>query len=216
MTTARRLYAGAKFADGTQIYSGFEPGSELLWGAMIEGPEPLFINNDFFKYIAFDDPEWDWRTFDLEVDTLRTDARLGSVINSISPDLKAFKKAGGKLLVYQSWNETWVPPRTITAYHDKVSEAMGGEEKIDDFFRLFVVPDMGMCPSMYPGTFNAMDALQKWREEGIAPDHIKASYSDGPRVYKTRPVCEYPEVAIYNGEGDPNKADNFRCGEPTW
>ena len=43
------IYAGAKFADSTQIYSGFEPGSELLWNAMIAGPEPLFINNDFFK-----------------------------------------------------------------------------------------------------------------------------------------------------------------------
>jgi feruloyl esterase len=59
--TARRIYTGAKFADGTQIYSGFEPGSELRWGAMIAGPEPLFINNDFFKFIAFEDPNWDWR-----------------------------------------------------------------------------------------------------------------------------------------------------------
>jgi feruloyl esterase len=61
-----------------------------------------------------------------------------------------------------------------------------------------------------------MGALQKWREEGVAPDQITASYSDGPRVYKTRPVCEYPEVAIYNGEGDPSKAENFHCGKPTW
>jgi feruloyl esterase len=216
VNTARRLYTGARFEDGTQIYSGFEPGSELLWGAMIAGPEPLFINNDFFRYIAFEDPEWDWRTFDLEVDTRRIDARLGPIINSISPDLKAFKESGGKLLIYQTWNETWVPPRTITQYHDKVAETMGGEEAIDDFFRLFVVPDFGMCPAMFPGTFAAMDALKKWREEGIAPDQITASYTDGPRVYKTRPVCEYPEVAIYKGEGDPNKAENFRCGEPTW
>jgi feruloyl esterase len=216
VNTARRLYAGARFEDGTQIYSGFEPGSELLWGAMIAGPEPLFINNDFFRYIAFEDPEWDWRTFDLEVDTRRIDARLGPIINSISPDLAAFKENGGKLLIYQSWNETWVPPRTITQYHDKVSETMGGEEAIDDFFRLFLVPDIGMCPAMFPGTFAAMDALQKWREEGVAPHQITASYTDGPRVYRTRPVCEYPEVAIYKGEGDPNKAENFRCGEPTW
>jgi feruloyl esterase len=216
VNTARRLYAGAKLADGTQIYSGFEPGSELLWGAMIQGPEALFINNDYFRYMAFEDPNWDFRTFDLEADTRRTDARLGPIINSISPDLKAFKEAGGKLLVYQSWDETWVPPRTITEYHDKVAETMGGEEKIDDFFRLFVVPDMGMCPAAFPGVFNAMGALQKWREEGVPPDQITASYSDGPRVYKTRPVCEYPEVAIYNGEGDPSKAENFHCGEPTW
>jgi feruloyl esterase len=216
VNTSRRLYAGARFADGTQIYSGFEPGSELLWGAMIEGPEPLFINNDFFRYIAFEDPEWDYRTFDLEVDTRRIDSRLGPVINSISTDLKAFKEHGGKLLVYTSWNETWVLPRTITTYYNDVVKTMGGERKTRDFFRLFMVPDFGMCPAMFPGTFDAMGALQKWREEGIAPDHIQANYSNVGHVYKTRPVCAYPEVAIYKGEGDINKAENYRCGKPTW
>jgi feruloyl esterase len=214
--TARRLYGGATFADGTQIYSGFEPGSELLWGAMIAGPEPLFINNDFFKYIVFEDPDWDFRTFDVEADTRRTDERLGLLINSINPDLTAFKESGGKLLVYQSWNETWVLPRTITTYYDKVLETMGGEGETKDFFRLFMVPDMGMCPGSFADTFNAMGALQKWTEEGIEPDQITASYNDGPRVYKTRPVCAYPEVAIYKGEGDPAKAENFNCGLPTW
>ncbi len=214
--TARRLYTGAQFADGTQIYSGFEPGSELLWGAMIAGPEPLYINNGFFKYIVFEDPEWDFRTFDVNADTRRTDERLGSMINSIDPDLSAFREKGGKLLLYQSWNETWVPPRTITGYYKQVTETMGGADETKDFFRLFMVPDMGMCPGGVPGTFDALDALQKWTEEGIAPDRIKAFYRDGTRVYKTRPVCAYPDVAIYQGEGDPNKAENFSCGQADW
>lgn len=79
--TARRIYAAPKSADGTPIYSGFRPGSELLWEAMIKGPEPLFINNDFFRYIAFDDPNWDFRAFDVDADTRKIDERLGSVIN---------------------------------------------------------------------------------------------------------------------------------------
>jgi feruloyl esterase len=216
VNTARRLYAGAKFADGTPIYSGFEPGSELRWGAMIAGPEPLFINNDFFKYIAFEDPSWDFHTFDVELDTRRTDARLGTIINSISPDLKAFKARGGKLLVYQSWNETWVPPRTITEYFNRVVAATGGEKETGDFFRLFMVPDMGMCPGGNPAAFDIFGALQQWREKGIAPDQIKASYSDGKRIYKTRPVCPYPRVALYKGSGDTNDAANFSCGLPTW
>ena len=214
--TARRLYAGAKFADGTQIYSGFEPGSELLWGAMIEGPDPLFINNDFFKYIAFEDPEWDWRTFDLEVDTRRTDEKLAHIINSTETDLSDFKAAGGKLIIYQSWNETWVPPRTITVYHDDVQETMGGPSETRDFFRLFVVPDAPMCPGSNPAVFDIMGALQRWVEEGTAPDQVTMSYSDRGRVYKTHPVCVYPEVAIYKGEGDINDASSFTCGTPTW
>jgi feruloyl esterase len=214
--TARRIYAGAKFADGTQIYSGFEPGSELVWNAMIAGPEPLFINNDFFKYIAFENPDWDFRTFDVDADTRRIDARLGPIINTLQTDLRAFKARGGKLLMYQAWNETWVPPRMATEYYKSVVKTMGGEDKTRDFFRLFVVPDFGMCAGMSTSTFNSLGAVQKWREEGIAPDQIKATYSDRGRVYRTRPVCAYPQAAIYRGSGDTTDAANFRCGNPTW
>ncbi len=231
--TARRIYAGAKFNDGTQIYSGFEPGSELLWEAMIKGPEPLFINNDFFKYIAFENPNWDFRTFDVDKDTRKIDERLGPVLNHTQADLSAFKKRGGKLILYQGWNETWVPPRTATTYYDSVVKTMGGEKQTADFFRLFIVPDYGMCAAMFPGTFDALGAVQKWVEEGVAPNQIKAAYGDQgaqfreragmqdtpqskSRVLKTRPVCPYPQVAIYQGSGDTNDAANFKCGKPTW
>jgi feruloyl esterase len=231
--TARLIYAGAKFSDGTQIYSGFEPGSELLWEAMIKGPEPLFINNDFFRYIAFEDPNWDFRTFDVDADTRKIDKRLGPVMNHTQTDLKAFKARGGKLILYQGWNETWVPPRTATTYYDGVVKTMGGENKTKDFFRLFIIPDYGMCAAMFPGTFDALGAVQRWVEEGVAPDHIKTTYveqgrqfreragmQDTPesksRVLKTRPVCPYPEVAIYKGSGDTSDAANFKCGKPAW
>lgn len=214
--TARRIYAGAKFADGTQIYSGFEPGSELVWEMMIGGPEPLVINNGFFKYIAFENPDWDFRTFDVDADTRKIDARLGPIMNHTQTDLGAFKKSGGKLIMYQDWNETWVPPRTATTYYDGVVKTMGGEGKTRDFFRLFMIPDYGMCAEMFPGTFDALEAVQKWVEEGIAPDQIKAAYPKRGKVSKTRPVCTYPEVAIYRGSGDTNDAVNFKCGKPTW
>lgn len=214
--TARRIYAGAKFADGTQIYSGFEPGSELVWNAMIAGPEPLFINNGFFKFMAFQDPDWDFKTFDIDLDTRKIDARLGPVINTTQTDLKAFKAHGGKLLMYQDWNETWVPPRTATTYYNSVVATMGGENQTKDFFRLFMIPDFGMCAGMSQGTFDALGAVQKWREQGIAPDQIKATYSDRGRVYKARPVCPYPQGAIYNGSGETTDAANFHCGTPTW
>jgi feruloyl esterase len=69
---------------------------------------------------------------------------------------------------------------------------------------------------MVPGFFDTLGAVQKWREEGIAPEQIKASYADRGRVFKTRPVCPYPQVAIYSGSGDTIDAANFHCGTPTW
>ena len=213
--TVRRLYAGAKFADGTQIYSGFEPGSELLWNALIAGPEPLNINNDFFRYIAFENPDWDFRTFDAQADTRDIEARLGPVIDSTETDLTAFKKHGGKLLMYQAWNETWIPPRMATVYYNGVVKTMGGENPTKDFFRLFMVPDFGMCPGSQ-GAFEALDIVRQWREDGVAPDRITATYKDGGKEYKTRPVCPYPQAAIYKGGGDTNDAASFQCGIPEW
>ena len=90
-----------------------------------------------------------------------------------------------------------------------------------------------MCAAMFPGAFDALGAVQKWIKEGIAPDQIKTTYGtqgrqfreragmqDTPQskipVIKTRPVCPYPQVAIFQGSGDTNDAANFKCGNPTW
>jgi feruloyl esterase len=80
-----------------------------------------------------------------------------------------------------------------------------------------MAPDMGMR-SGNPSTFDALGAVQRWREKDIAPDQISASYRDRERfkVYKILPVCPYPQVAIYKGSGDTTNAANFRCGIPTW
>ena len=213
--TVRQLYAGAQFADGTRIYSGFERGSELLWGRLLAGPEPLDINNDFFRYIAFENPNWNFRDFDVDRDARDIDERLGAIINSTETNLTVFKKNGGKLLMYQSWNETWIPPRKLTEYYNDVVKTMGGENQTKDFARLFMVPDVGMCPADN-GLFDALDVLRKWREDGTAPDRITATYKDRGTVYKTRPVCPYPQAAIYKGDGDINDAANFECGIPDW
>jgi feruloyl esterase len=101
-------------------------------------------------------------------------------------------------------------------YYNNVVKTMGGEKRTKDFFRLFMVPDFGMCAAMFPGTFDALGAVQQWREEGIPPDQIEISYHDSGKVYKRRPVCPYPQTAIYKGSGAIDDAANFRCGTPDW
>jgi len=215
--TARRIYAGAKFADGTSIYSGLEPGSELRWGEMTRGPGPLEINNGFFKYFVFEDPDWDFRTFDVEIHTRLAEAKLGQALDAADPDLRPFRDRGGKLLLYQSWNETWVPPRMLTNYYDQVVEELGGLDKTEGFMRLFMVPGMGMCPGFSNAEdFNVLAALQKWVEENKAPEQITAQYRNQDRIYRTRPVCPWPQAALYKGTGNTDEADNFTCGIPDW
>ena len=51
-------------------------------------------------------------------------------------------------------------------------------------------------------------------ELGQAPDMIFAAHVAGNRVEMTRPLCPYPELAVYKGSGSTNDADNFACKMP--
>ena len=217
--TAKLVYAGPKFSDGKQIYPGFDPGSELGWGLMMAGPEPLSISTGFFKSIVFGNPDWDFRTFDVDRDTRLADERYGAMLNSNDPNLKPFKDHGGKLLIYQSWDEAIIPPRSMIDYYESVLAAMGGQAKTQDFVRLFMVPGMGMCPGFgmgNDGTFDAMDVVEKWHVTNVAPDRIINSHKVAGVIDRTHPACPYPEVAIYKGSGDPLDAASFACGNPKW
>jgi feruloyl esterase len=217
--TAKLIYAGPKFADGKQVYPGFDPGSELGWGLMMAGPAPLGISTGFFKSIVFERPDWDFRTFDVDRDTKLADQKDGALLNSNDPNLKPFKDHGGKLLIYQSWDEAIIPPHSMIDYYDSVLAAMGGKTKTDDFLRLFMVPGMGMCPGFGMGdngTFDALGVIEKWRETNVAPKEIVNSHKVGDTVDRTHPACPWPQAAIYKGTGDPSNAASFVCGNPEW
>jgi feruloyl esterase len=65
-----------------------------------------------------------------------------------------------------------------------------------------------------PNQFNALAAVERWRESGTAPDQITAYHVTNNRVDRTRPLCSYPRVAVYKGNGSINDAGNFVCKAP--
>jgi len=212
--TVRKIYEGAKFNDGTPIYAGFERGSELTWAFMIE-KEPFSVNMNYFRGLVFEDPDWDFRTFDVDRDTRRGIAKTGDAVDANNPDLRPLKASNGKLIIVSSWNSLALPPRQVVEYYNSVEEVMGGPEQTRDFARLFSIPGAGGC--VVGPNFQAFEALQAWVEEGEAPDQIIYGYSEGGRggkVYRTRPVCAHPKVAKYKGSGDINDAANFTCVSP--
>lgn len=215
--TAQTIYAGAKWADGKQIFPGLEPGTELDWKMMVGGPEPGAISNGFFQYMVFDNPSWDFRTFNLQRDTRYADKKLGSMMNAIDPNLEKFEAHGGKLVMYDGWGDQLIAPQNGVNYYTSVVNAMGGLQKTQKFARLFMVPGMKHCAGgVGPTTFDPLSAVEKWREQGVAPTKIIASKSEGGKVVETRPLCPYPQAAIYKGSGDTNDAANFVCGNPKW
>lgn len=215
--TAQEIYAGAKFDNGKQVYPGLEPGSELGWQYMAGGPEPTSIGTGFFKYMVFNNPNWDFRTFNVDRDTRYADKELGAIVNAIDPNLSDFEAHGGKLVMYHGWADQLIAPENSVNYYRSVVAKMGGLKKTQQFARLFMVPGMMHCQGgAGPSTFDALTAVEKWREQGTAPMKIVASKVVKGKVVETRPLCPYPTVAIYKGSGDTNDAATFVCGMAKW
>jgi hypothetical protein len=84
-----------------------------------------------------------------------------------------------------------------------------------DFFRLFMVPGMAHCGGgIGPDLHDPMTVIIDWVEKGKAPDSIVASKVINNKVVRTRPLCAYPQVARYSGQGSIDDAANFRCVAP--
>ena len=211
-------YAPATGTTGDVLFPGLVPGLEFVWGMLMgQNSAPGGSNNlDLFKYAVYQDPNWDWRTFDLERDVIVADREIGYV-NANSPDLSGFKARGGKLIIYHGWNdgggEGAISPLNSVQYYSSVLERMGSDQS--DWLRLFMMPGVGHCGGgPGPNQVNFVAALERWRESGLAPASVLATRVQPPpdtRVYMTRPLCPYPQVAVYSGVGSTRDAGNFTC-----
>ena len=207
----RTAYAPAKTSAGQLIYPGLPVGGEAGLTRM-SIPDPFGISLSTFRYVAHENPQWDWHTFDLDGDLALIDEKAG-YINAISPDLSAFKAKRGKLMMYHGLNDQNISAQNSVNYYSSVLNEMGPGQ--DDWYRLFMVPGMMHCGGgPGPNQFNAMGALERWRESGVAPDQIVATHVTNNRVDMTRPLCPYPQVAVYEGTGSTNDAANFACKMP--
>ncbi len=124
-----------------------------------------------------------------------------------------FRDRGGKILSYFGWADPALNPLMGIDYYERVSETIGPDTS--DFYRLFMVPGMFHCRGgRGADRFDAMTPLVEWVEGGRAPDRLTASRIDDGVLKMTRPLCPYPKIARYDGTGDPNDADSFRCEAP--
>jgi feruloyl esterase len=211
---ARKVYAGPTSKAGQSLFPGLEPGSEIGW-ATLSGPKPMDLAVDVYKYLVFEDPKWDYLKFDADADIARADRTISRSMNSTDPNLQPLFAHGGKLLQYHGWADPGIAPGSSVTYYKSVLDAMGGKAKVDDLYRLFLVPGMGHCGGGDgTSTFDMVSALDQWVVNGKAPAQIPASRVVNGAVVRTRPLCPYPQVAAYKGTGSTDDINNFSCQLP--
>ena len=218
--TAKTIYSGPKRSNGQPIFAGYPTGSENFW-TVNTGSTPGGSSFDFFRYWVYENANYDSRTFNFnsDLDFVNNKLVLGkplpSVVNAV-PDLAAFRARGGKLLIWHGWADEQVHTLGSIDYYNKVLAA-SSKADTDKVLRVFLAPGVAHCGrGPGPDAFDVQTPLEKWVEQGIAPEKIIASKvaADGS-VSRTRPLCVYPQVAKYAGSGDINRAENFACANPS-
>jgi len=221
----RAVYDGPQNQDG-QIYPGFPLGGEAgrgAWQSWITGPSPSLMkafhepssqygfSTQGFKYLMLDDAEWDYRGYDFSTFE-RDSAQLRSVADATDPGLEGLKKAGGKLILWHGWTDS-----ALTAYGsiNYFEEAEERDPSIRDHFRLFMMPGVFHCAGgPGPDRVDWVTEIEKWVENGEAPQEPTAYRVADGKVALARPLCVYPERAVYTGSGTGTETGHFECRIP--
>ena len=218
-----KVYQGPHNSQGGEIYPGLPRGSELGWNGHTTSTAIFSTAQQFFQFMVYPNTsgnpalDWNYRTFNFDSDTLYAKEHFSALLDATNPDLSAFRKAGGKLLFTHAWSSTVHTATRSIEYYEQVARRLHGGDndhgylfgKTQEFFRLFLAPSAS--GSKGPTTLDSMPALERWVEQGIAPESLLAVHKTGGVVDRSRPLCPYPQRAVYLGSGSIDDAANFVC-----
>jgi feruloyl esterase len=207
LQTVKIVFGDVKTKKGEIVWTGYPAGTELEVASLRNVPKSPGGVWDVVRVLGHQDKDYDWHDFDIDKELPISD-KAG--IDVLTTDLSAFKKHGGKLLLYHGWADSSIPPGHTVFFYKDVLATMG--KKQDDWMRLYMEPGMAHCGGgPGPNQFSKMGVMERWREAGQAPEAIVASHVTGGNVDMTRPLCPYPQVAVYSGVGSTNDAASFSC-----
>jgi feruloyl esterase len=217
---------------GRTVYPGQPWGDEADpagWGLWITDVNPQFLGATRQRApslqaafgagvvgaLALNDSTLDPRTYDLS--RWATDGRaLAPVLDANNPDLDAFRKRGGKLILAHGWSDPALNARATIAYHDAV---LARDRSAARDVRLFLLPGVVHCAGGSGcDQVNWFGAIADWVERGQAPETLVARKDAPPAAAGATPaparshlLCAYPKRAVLNGTGAGNDAGHYRC-----
>ena len=195
----KKVFAGPKNLHGDQVYPGYLYDTDIT---SLNGPGLLHPGKGLFG------PPSTATTVDVDQLTLKASNPLA---DAMSTNLTTFQLNGGKLIFFHGDSDAWFSPLDTLGYYKDLATANGGQDKLQTWSRIYLVPGMEHCNGGAAALdkFDMLTAIVDWTEKGNAPDAVTATGKAFPG--RSRPLCAYPKHAQYTGSGDSEDAKNFRC-----
>ena len=212
----------ATFLDGRYRNAGWPlsgnedaPGGWDTW--VSGGPRLQFLFQDTtVKYYLAHDPNANSLLYDYESNPMALHI-MAALNDATNANIHPFVGSGGKLILWHGTNDAALSYRSTIEYHQRVERAMGGAANTDHFLRFYLAPGVNHCAGG-PGAdaTDVLAALDNWVTRHKAPGTLQATRTDPAtgNVVLSRPLCEYPSYARYNGSGDVSAASSFTCTSP--
>ncbi|KAI1263567.1 feruloyl esterase B precursor [Xylariaceae sp. FL1019] len=235
LTTLYKFYNDWIDTNQTFVFPGFALGTDATF--LMSAINTL--GSDYLQYFVYNDSSYDYTTQFTYEDVLVADKINPGDAGATDYDLSPFHERGGKILKYHGLVDPLIPTGSSIYFYKKVVQTLRSKGiNLDDFYRFFLIPDMGHCsgsttgPSYIAAGSQALGgathsvpgyedaehdiilAMMKWVEEDEAPDHLIATKfvndTAGLGVQSQRPLCVYPKQAKFIS-GDPNLPESWEC-----
>ncbi|KAK3935464.1 putative feruloyl esterase B-2 [Diplogelasinospora grovesii] len=189
------------YAQGRFAFPGLGLSSESQWVFLLGGDKPTIFGDEYIQYFLYDDPTWSWTQFNDSI-VWQADAEDPGNCTANKYDMSAFQRRGGKIFMYHGYSDALIPTRSSNVFYQHVADAVGGVEKLQSWFRFFLVPGMQhvtgtavnapwyfaganaqavlgqnvySTPGFEDARHDALLALMDWVENGTAIDEIVAT-----------------------------------------
>jgi hypothetical protein len=205
------IWDGPRNTYGKQVFPGLSRGAQI---SALSGTTPSQTATSQLQW-NHSDASVDWHTLTLA--DYGSEAQLGSnttgdIINTNDVRLERVRNAGKKILMWQGTADQLITDANSVDYYIRVAAYFGKGTPdfgvLQPWFRYFRAPGVAHCGGgSGPQPQALFETMVNWVENRVAPETILASGGG-----RTRPLCPFPQTAVYNGSGNPNLASSFTCG----
>jgi feruloyl esterase len=210
----RALYPGQPFG-GENLPGGWRNwitgrDSAMMRTFHVPNTQAMFLTEGL-KYIVYADTTWDYSHASGNT-VLKDSHRLATIADAEDPNLVKFAARKGKLILWHGWSDPALNPLATIDYYGKV---LATDPHAREYVRLFMEPGVLHCTGGNgPSTVAWLRLMTDWVERSQAPEQVVATKRDSTgKVTRSRPLCAYPQRAVYKGEGSTDDASNFVCRE---